>query len=184
MPDVIMPRLTDSMQEGAIASWIKADGDEVKRGEELVEIETDKATMAYEADFSGTLRILVAAGETVAVGTVIGQIGEAPPVVAGGPVAAAPVAAAPAGVGLWGRDGQRARLGQRGRRGATAPAQARCVAARSTDRRTARGRLGGCDRLRRVRADPQARRRRRGAASRPARRTRGRYHAPTTSCRR
>ena len=62
MPDVIMPRLTDSMQEGAIASWIKADGDEVKRGEELVEIETDKATMAYEADFSGTLRILVAAG--------------------------------------------------------------------------------------------------------------------------
>ena len=96
MPDVIMPRLTDSMQEGAIAQWIKADGDEVKRGEELVEIETDKATMAYEADFSGTLRILVAAGETVAVGTVIGQIGAAAPVVAGSvaPVLAAPASAA------------------------------------------------------------------------------------------
>jgi pyruvate dehydrogenase E2 component (dihydrolipoamide acetyltransferase) len=100
MPDVIMPRLTDSMQEGAIAYWIKADGDEVKRGEELVEIETDKATMAYEADFSGRLRILVAAGETVAVGTVIGQIGEAAVASASASaevarVAAAPVAAAP-----------------------------------------------------------------------------------------
>jgi pyruvate dehydrogenase E2 component (dihydrolipoamide acetyltransferase) len=76
MPDVIMPRLTDSMQEGAIAKWLKADGDEVRRGEELVEIETDKATMAYEADFDGVLRIVVAEGETVPVGTVIGQIGE------------------------------------------------------------------------------------------------------------
>jgi pyruvate dehydrogenase E2 component (dihydrolipoamide acetyltransferase) len=80
MPEVIMPRLTDSMEEGAIAKWLKADGDEVRRGEELVEIETDKATMAYEADFSGALRILVAEGETVPVGTVIGQIGEAVPV--------------------------------------------------------------------------------------------------------
>jgi pyruvate dehydrogenase E2 component (dihydrolipoamide acetyltransferase) len=93
MPEVIMPRLTDSMEEGAIAKWLKADGDEVTRGEELVEIETDKATMAYEADFSGALRILVAEGETVAVGTVIGQIGEAAPV---GADEAAP-AAAPVG---------------------------------------------------------------------------------------
>ena len=82
MSDVIMPRLTDSMQEGAIAKWLKADGEEVRRGEELVEIETDKATMAYEADFSGVLRIVVAEGETVSVGTVIGQIGEAAPVAA------------------------------------------------------------------------------------------------------
>jgi pyruvate dehydrogenase E2 component (dihydrolipoamide acetyltransferase) len=84
MPDVIMPRLTDSMQEGAIAKWLKADGDEVRRGEELVEIETDKATMAYEADFDGVLGIVVAEGETVPVGAVIGQIGEVAAAAVGG----------------------------------------------------------------------------------------------------
>ena len=50
MPDVVMPRLSDSMEEGTILKWLKADGDEVARGDELVEIETDKATMTYEAD--------------------------------------------------------------------------------------------------------------------------------------
>jgi pyruvate dehydrogenase E2 component (dihydrolipoamide acetyltransferase) len=107
MSDVIMPRLTDSMQEGAIAKWLKADGDEVRRGEELVEIETDKATMAYEADFSGVLRILVAEGETVSVGTVIGQIGEAVPVAA----QAATAEAAPAATGLGAATGNRAATG-------------------------------------------------------------------------
>ncbi len=98
-----MPRLTDSMQEGAIAKWLKADGDEVRRGEELVEIETDKATMAYEADFSGVLRIVVAEGETVSVGTVIGQIGEAAsvrtPAATGEAAPAATGEAAPAATG-------------------------------------------------------------------------------------
>ena len=56
MPDVVMPRLSDSMEEGTILKWLKADGDEVPRGEELVEIETDKATMTYEADAAGVLR--------------------------------------------------------------------------------------------------------------------------------
>jgi pyruvate dehydrogenase E2 component (dihydrolipoamide acetyltransferase) len=107
MSDVIMPRLTDSMQEGAIAKWLKADGDEVRRGEELVEIETDKATMAYEADFSGVLRILVAEGETVSVGTVIGQIGEAVPVAA----QVATAEAAPAATGLGAATGNRAATG-------------------------------------------------------------------------
>ena len=50
MPDITMPRLSDSMEEGTILKWLKSDGDEVSRGEELVEIETDKATMTYEAD--------------------------------------------------------------------------------------------------------------------------------------
>ncbi|MFZ0384139.1 MAG: lipoyl domain-containing protein, partial [Solirubrobacteraceae bacterium] len=103
MSEVIMPRLTDSMQEGAIAKWLKADGDEVRRGEELVEIETDKATMAYEADFSGVLRIVVAEGETVSVGTVIGQIGEAAsvhtPAATGEAAPAATGEAAPAATG-------------------------------------------------------------------------------------
>ena len=53
MPDVVMPRLSDSMEEGTILKWLKADGDEVARGDELVEIETDKATMTYEADAAG-----------------------------------------------------------------------------------------------------------------------------------
>ena len=45
-----MPRLSDSMEEGTIIKWLKGDGDAVARGDELVEIETDKATMTYEAD--------------------------------------------------------------------------------------------------------------------------------------
>src|SRR5215210_50253 len=62
MADVAMPRLSDSMEEGTILKWLKSDGDEVKRGEELVEIETDKANMTYEADQEGVLKI-VAGGE-------------------------------------------------------------------------------------------------------------------------
>ena len=50
-----MPRLSDTMEEGTILRWLKADGEEVARGEELVEIETDKATMVYESDQAGTL---------------------------------------------------------------------------------------------------------------------------------
>jgi pyruvate dehydrogenase E2 component (dihydrolipoamide acetyltransferase) len=58
MPDVAMPRLSESMEEGTILKWLKSDGDEVTRGEELVEIETDKANMTYEADQDGTLSIV------------------------------------------------------------------------------------------------------------------------------
>ena len=65
--DVTMPRLSDSMEEGTILSWIVDEGDEVKRGEPLVEIETDKANMTYEADTDGTLIEIVAGeGETLA----------------------------------------------------------------------------------------------------------------------
>ena len=47
--EVVMPRLSDSMEEGTILKWLKSPGDEVELGEELVEIETDKANMVYEA---------------------------------------------------------------------------------------------------------------------------------------
>ncbi|MEA2143473.1 MAG: hypothetical protein QOI64_1903 [Solirubrobacteraceae bacterium] len=76
MPDVVMPRLSDSMEEGTILKWLKADGDEVAEGEELVEIETDKATMTYEADADGTLQIVADEGATLAIGEVIARIGE------------------------------------------------------------------------------------------------------------
>ena len=75
MADVAMPRLSDSMEEGTILKWLKSDGDEVSKGEELVEIETDKANMTYEADQDGTLKIVAQEGDTLAVGETIAQIG-------------------------------------------------------------------------------------------------------------
>jgi pyruvate dehydrogenase E2 component (dihydrolipoamide acetyltransferase) len=75
MADVAMPRLSDSMEEGTILKWLKSDGDEVKRGEELVEIETDKANMTYEADHDGVLKIVAQEGDTLPVGQAIAQIG-------------------------------------------------------------------------------------------------------------
>jgi pyruvate dehydrogenase E2 component (dihydrolipoamide acetyltransferase) len=48
--DLVMPRLSDSMEDGKTLSWLKQAGDTVTRGDELAEIETDKATVVYEAD--------------------------------------------------------------------------------------------------------------------------------------
>jgi len=77
MSEVVMPRLSDSMEEGTILSWLKQVGDEIAVGDELVEIETDKANMAYEADTAGTLtEILAQEGETLPIGTPIALIGE------------------------------------------------------------------------------------------------------------
>ena len=77
-----MPRLSDSMEEGVILKWMKGIGDEVAVGDELVEIETDKANMAYESDVAGTLtEILAPEGETLPIGApiaVVGDAGEAP----------------------------------------------------------------------------------------------------------
>ena len=73
-----MPRLSDSMEEGTVLRWLKIVGDEVKRGDELVEIETDKANMIYEATDEGTLIEIVAQeGDTLPIGDVIARIGEA-----------------------------------------------------------------------------------------------------------
>jgi pyruvate dehydrogenase E2 component (dihydrolipoamide acetyltransferase) len=87
--DVTMPRLSDSMEEGTVLRWVKRVGDEVAVGEELVEIETDKANMGYESDVAGTLlEILVQENESAPVGAVIARVGDpqaAGPVTAGDP---------------------------------------------------------------------------------------------------
>ncbi len=78
MADIVMPRLSDSMEEGTVLQWLKKVGDEVALGDELVEIETDKANMAYESDVAGILsEILVQEGETVPIGTPIAKVGGA-----------------------------------------------------------------------------------------------------------
>jgi pyruvate dehydrogenase E2 component (dihydrolipoyllysine-residue acetyltransferase) len=75
--DVTMPRLSDSMEEGTVLKWLVEEGGEVKRGEPLVEIETDKANMTYEADADGMLIEVVAQeGDTLAIGELIARIGE------------------------------------------------------------------------------------------------------------
>jgi pyruvate dehydrogenase E2 component (dihydrolipoamide acetyltransferase) len=76
MADVAMPRLSDSMEEGTILKWLKSDGDDVKRGDELVEIETDKANMTYESDSDGTLTIVAKEGDTLPVGETIARLGD------------------------------------------------------------------------------------------------------------
>ncbi len=75
---VMMPKLTDTMEEGVVVKWKKHEGDRVAAGDVLAEIETDKAVMDLEAFASGILRkILVREGETVKSGTLIGVIAEA-----------------------------------------------------------------------------------------------------------
>ena len=83
-----MPRLSDSMEEGTILRWLKANGDDVRRGDDLVEIETDKATMTYEADQDGVLEIIAAEGATLAIGEVIASIGDGSGPNGGDPAAA------------------------------------------------------------------------------------------------
>ena len=95
MTEIVMPRLSDSMEEGTIVRWLKADGDHVARGEELVEIETDKATMAYESDAEGTLKILVEEGRTLPIGEVIATVGEGAPASGEAPAPAEAPAAEP-----------------------------------------------------------------------------------------
>jgi pyruvate dehydrogenase E2 component (dihydrolipoamide acetyltransferase) len=76
--DVTMPRLSDSMEEGTVLKWLVEEGGEVKRGEPLVEIETDKANMTYDADTDGVLIEVVAQeGDTLEIGEVIARIGDA-----------------------------------------------------------------------------------------------------------
>ena len=72
-----MPRLSDSMEEGVILKWLKRVGDEVAVGDELVEIETDKANMAYESDVAGTLtQVLAEEGDALPIGAPIAVVGD------------------------------------------------------------------------------------------------------------
>ena len=73
--DIGMPRLSDSMEEGTIARWLKRPGDPVARGEPLVEVETDKATVVYEAEVEGVLEeVLVEEGATAGLGAPIARV--------------------------------------------------------------------------------------------------------------
>jgi pyruvate dehydrogenase E2 component (dihydrolipoamide acetyltransferase) len=105
---VVLAKLSPTMEEGTIVKWTKKEGDAVKQGDVLAEIETDKANMEMEAQGSGILRkILVPAGGKAPIGTLIGVIAEAnediEPLIAkeaakagAAPAAPAPAAAAPA----------------------------------------------------------------------------------------
>ena len=78
MQGVFLPKLGQTMEEAEIARWLKAEGDQVKRGEVLLEITTDKATLEVESYFTGTLRkILAQEGETLPVGATIALVGDA-----------------------------------------------------------------------------------------------------------
>ena len=119
--ELTMPKLSDSMADAVILKWLKAPGDGFRRGEALMEVETDKATVVYEAEADGTLAaILVPEGGTAAVGQPIAQLdadgsapAAAPPATNGAPAVddrpnATPVARRTAlelGVSLHGIDG-------------------------------------------------------------------------------
>ena len=96
--DIVMPRLSDQMEEATVSRWLKSPGDAVAKGEPLVEVETDKATIVYEAEFDGVLEeIVVADSETAALGAVIARArGEGPERAPAAAAAEAPRSAPPA----------------------------------------------------------------------------------------
>src|SRR4051812_43913922 len=75
--EVVMPKLSPTMEEGQLSRWLKKEGDRVSMGEPLAEIDTDKATMEMQALSTGVLRkILIKEGESAPLGQLIGIIGE------------------------------------------------------------------------------------------------------------
>ncbi len=76
MPEVIMPKMGDGMEEGILLSWLKKDGEQVAEGDVIAEIQTDKSAVEIEAEGSGMLRTQVPEGQTVPVGAVIATIGD------------------------------------------------------------------------------------------------------------
>jgi pyruvate dehydrogenase E2 component (dihydrolipoamide acetyltransferase) len=75
MPEVIMPKMGDAMEEGTLLKWLKSEGEEVSPGDPIAEIETDKVTMELEAEDSGTLAQLIASeGQDIPVGEAIAFI--------------------------------------------------------------------------------------------------------------
>jgi pyruvate dehydrogenase E2 component (dihydrolipoamide acetyltransferase) len=151
MADIVMPRLSDSMEEGTILTWMKKVGDEISVGDEIVEIETDKANMAYESDVAGTLtEILADEGATLAIGTPIARVGdsgEGSEVSAAGPVAAASPTVLAAGGGSAPRGTP-----------ATAPPAGEGSESAGDDSRAAESGSASTDGSNRVKASPVARR--------------------------
>ena len=156
--DVTMPRLSDSMEEGTVLKWLVEEGGEVKRGEPLVEIETDKANMTYDADTDGVLVEIVAQeGDTLAIGEVIARIGEAGEA-----------------KGSGGGEAEESAAKRRTPAVRKPAARTRPTRARATRTRTARTRLTPATRNRpamrrrsRARRSPRARRRGRGRRGEP-----------------
>ena len=106
MKEIVMPKLGLTMTEGTVSKWLKAEGDTVKEGEPLFEVETDKLTNTIEASASGTLlKIAVAEGGTAKCLDPVAVIGEAgedvSALIGAAPAAgaAAPDPAAPAEIG-------------------------------------------------------------------------------------
>ena len=95
--EIKIPAVGESITEVTIAKWLKKDGEAVKRDEVIAELESDKATFELPAEIDGILKIRVAEGETIGIGTVIADLDEgaagAAPASAAAPVA---LAAAPA----------------------------------------------------------------------------------------
>jgi pyruvate/2-oxoglutarate/acetoin dehydrogenase E1 component len=99
--DLTMPKLSDSMEEATITRWLKTPGQQFARGDALAEIDTDKATVVYEAEFDGVLgSILVPEGGTARLGEPIATLGD-------GAAAAAPTAKAPGDESSLGENGRR-----------------------------------------------------------------------------
>ncbi|MDX2082171.1 MAG: pyruvate dehydrogenase complex dihydrolipoamide acetyltransferase [Terrimicrobiaceae bacterium] len=94
MADIIdMPKLSDTMTVGTLVKWLKKEGDAVKAGDMLAEVETDKATMELESFFTGTLiKIYAAPGSQVAIGAALCAIGKAGEAAPAAPAAPAPKA--------------------------------------------------------------------------------------------
>ena len=75
--EIRVPALGESIVDAVIATWLKSEGDEVKQGEALVELETDKVNVEVSAEQSGVLQnILKQTGDVVTVGEVLGMVGE------------------------------------------------------------------------------------------------------------
>lgn len=74
MAELLMPRLSDAMQEGTVLKWLITDGETVAPGAELVEVETDKATIVVESESAGVIRLTASEGDAIPVGAVLARI--------------------------------------------------------------------------------------------------------------
>src|SRR5262249_3752746 len=125
-PDVLMPKLSDTMEEGKILRWLKQRGDRVAIGDVIAEVETDKANMELEAFDEGVLaEIRTPEGESAPVGAVIAVLGDAEA-----------ASKDPAGSGAQGADGARSQAAASATKPAPAPTDIR-------DRRPADGKAAG-----------------------------------------
>src|SRR4051794_31585315 len=98
--EIKVPSVGESITEGTLSRWLKANGAVVRANEPVCELETDKATTEVMAPASGTLAITVPEGQKVAIGAVVGRIeeGAAPsarPLPSGGPARGSPAATTP-----------------------------------------------------------------------------------------